>query len=238
MAQPNQIPASPESEEAVLGSLILDPDAYLEVVGILKPENFWVERNSLLYKTILKMNENRQPVDFVTLCDELERDGKLYAVGGAAYLSNLVANVPTAAYAMHYAEKVLDYSLRRDMILKGQELAMAAWDFTKSPRESISEHISGMTGFSFNERSEPTEVRDSIGPLLDMVQNGGIPSVTTGYRELDRILRGGFKPVSSRSSRLVPASARPPRCSIPCGAAVGTPTHPRPSSAWKCPSWN
>ncbi len=187
-------PKPPAAEEAVLGSLIVDPDAYLEVVGALKPQHFWIERNGLLYKTILKMNENRQPVDFVTLCDELERDGTLNAVGGAVYLSQLVANVPTAAYVAHYAEKVLDYSLRRDMILKGQQLAMAAWDFKKSPRESISEHISGMTGFSFNERSEPTEVRDSIGPLLDMVQSGGIPSVTTGYRELDRILRGGFKP--------------------------------------------
>ena len=201
--------ANPEAEEAVLGSLLIDQDAFLEVVGILKPDDFYRERNGWIYRTIAEMNERREPVDFVSLCDELERqthgEGDLLrAVGGAAYITELINNTPSAMHAQHYAERVLDMSLRRDMIERAGKLAAKAWDFKTSPREAISEHISEMTGFSFNDRTEPSEVKDSIGQLLDLVQNGGIPSVSTGYRELDRILRGGFKP-----GKLTVFAARP-----------------------------
>ena len=67
------VPANPEAEEAVLGSLLIDPDAVLKVASFLEAEDFYRERNGWIYRAILDLHERREPADFVTLCDELER---------------------------------------------------------------------------------------------------------------------------------------------------------------------
>ena len=67
------VPANPEAEEAVLGSLLIDPDAVLKVASFLEDGDFYRERNGWIYRAILDLHERREPADFVTLCDELER---------------------------------------------------------------------------------------------------------------------------------------------------------------------
>ena len=77
-------PHSIEAEEAVLGSLLIDPDAILRVASFLKGEDFYREKNGWIYQAILDLHERREPADFVTLCEELERRDQLQEVGGPA----------------------------------------------------------------------------------------------------------------------------------------------------------
>ena len=74
------IPANPEAEEAVLGSLLIDPDAVIKVASFLEPDDFYREKNSWIYQAILDLHERREPADFVTLVDELERRDQLQQV--------------------------------------------------------------------------------------------------------------------------------------------------------------
>lgn len=104
--EPQAAPTNPEAEQAVLGSLLIDPDAVLLVPTFLNAEDFSSERNGLIYRAILAIHERGEMADFVTLCDELERQGNLQKIGGAAYITVLVNNVPSAAYAQQYGQLV------------------------------------------------------------------------------------------------------------------------------------
>ena len=117
-------PANPEAEEAVLGSLLIDPDAVLKVASFLEAEDFYRERNGWVYRAILDLHERREPADFVTLCDELERNNILQEIGGAAYITQLINNVPSAAYVEHYGRIVeRTATLRRLIDAAGQIVA-------------------------------------------------------------------------------------------------------------------
>ena len=84
------VPHNTEAEQAVLGALLIDPDAIFKVNTFLHPPNFYVERHQWIYDAILTLHERREAIDFVTLCDELERRERLAELGGAAYLTGLV----------------------------------------------------------------------------------------------------------------------------------------------------
>ena len=89
------VPHNVEAEEAILGSLLIDPEAIFRVSSFLKPDDFYIVKNGWVYDVILSLHERRQPADFVTVCDDLENRGQLEEVGGAAYISSLINSVPT-----------------------------------------------------------------------------------------------------------------------------------------------
>ena len=90
-------PHNLEAEEAVLGSLLIDPDAVFRVASFLSADDFYREKNGWIYQAILDLHDRREPVDFVTLCDELDRRGQLKEVGGAASVSYTHLTLPTKA---------------------------------------------------------------------------------------------------------------------------------------------
>jgi replicative DNA helicase len=96
------VPHDLEAEEAVLGALLIDPDALFRVMSFLRPEDFYVQKNGWIYKAILALHERREPVDFVTLRNELEAQGLLEEVGGAGYIAQLIDAVPTAIHVEAY----------------------------------------------------------------------------------------------------------------------------------------
>src|ERR671925_673635 len=95
-AAPDKLqPHNIEAEEAVLGSLLIDPDAILQTSTFLKPADFYLERHAWIYEAISELHERRQPADLVTLTDELERRNQLAEIGGAVYLTSLINATPT-----------------------------------------------------------------------------------------------------------------------------------------------
>jgi hypothetical protein len=110
------LPQNIEAEESVLGSLIIDPEAITLVEDALHPDDFYRDAHKTLYQAMLTLSARREPADFVTLCDELERTSKFALVGGASAIASLMNGVPTSANAVYYARIVAQKALYRRLI--------------------------------------------------------------------------------------------------------------------------
>ena len=128
MATPDKlIPQNTEAEEAVLGSLLIDPEALFRVSPFLKGEDFYLQKNVWIYGAILALHERRESIDFVTLCDELERQEQLEEIGGAAYITRLINAVPSAIHVESYGRIVEHAAIRRRLINAATEIAQLAY---------------------------------------------------------------------------------------------------------------
>ncbi len=202
-------PANPDAEEAVLGSLLIDPDAVLKVASFLDSEDFYRERNGWIYRAILDLHERREPADFVTLCDELERNNILQEVGGAAYITQLINNVPSAAYVEHYGHIVERTATLRRLIDAAGQIAALAYEES----QEIDEVVDRAEQIVFNVaerrvRRDLVPVRQVMHDVVDRIDylhrhQGQILGVPSGFTQLDRLL-GGFQ-----KSDLIILAARP-----------------------------
>lgn len=200
-------PHSQEAEEAVLGSLLIDPDALYEVSNFLRPEAFYRTANKWIYESILSLSERREPLDFVTLTEELRRREQLEEVGGEAYVIGLINAVPTAINARNYGKLVEAAALRRKLIGAAGTIANLAYDEAEDINVVIDR--SETTLFSISEQRTTRDlvpVKQIAGEYLDriqrlMEQGDDIVGVPTGFTDLDRLL-GGF----NRSDLLIFAS--------------------------------
>ena len=102
-----------EAEEAVLGAMLIDPDAIVKVKSLLRIQDFYIERNGWIFAVMVSLIEDGESVDFVTVCDRLEQAGKLRETGGAAYITRLLNVTPTSIAVMDYAKIVRNLSIRR-----------------------------------------------------------------------------------------------------------------------------
>lgn len=203
------VPANPEAEEAVLGSLLIDPDAVLKVASFLEAEDFYRERNGWIYRAILELHERREPADFVTLCDELERNNLLQEVGGAAYITQLINNVPSAAYVEHYGHIVERTATLRRLIDAAGQIAALAYEES----QEVDEVVDRAEQIVFNVaerriRRDLVPVRQVMHEVIDRLDylhrhQGQILGVPSGFGQLDRVL-GGFQ-----KSDLIILAARP-----------------------------
>lgn len=202
-------PANPEAEEAVLGSLLIDPDAVLKVASFLEAEDFYRERNGWIYRAILDLHERREPADFVTLCDELERNNILQEVGGAAYITQLINNVPSAAYVEHYGHIVERTATLRRLIDAAGQIAGLAYE----EAQEVDEVVDRAEQIIFNVaerriRRDLVAVGHVMHDVVDRIDylhrhQGQILGVPSGFTQLDRLL-GGFQ-----KSDLIILAARP-----------------------------
>src|SRR3990172_9614337 len=120
-------PHDVEAEEAVIASLLVDPEAILDLEGSkLKPEDFFREKNAWAFEACRALWERNQSINQITVAHELARRGRLEEVGGAAYLSSLITELPTSVGVEHYAGLVQrDSSYRRLISAAGQIAQMA-----------------------------------------------------------------------------------------------------------------
>lgn len=132
-----------DAEEAVLGSMLLDSGCFNSVHRILKPEDFYREKNRWVFEACVSLRENKKPLDQITVANELkgrraEYDGKSYleAVGGSAYLSHIIANTPTSIHAIHYAKIVARLSWKRKLITAGNAIAGMGYNIGEKSSES------------------------------------------------------------------------------------------------------
>ena len=114
-------PQSIEAEQSVLGSILIDRDAIIEVADFLKPEDFYRQAHGRIYAVMLDLSERREPVDVVTVAEALERSGDLEAIGGRAYLGTLSNQTPTAVHAAQYARIVERKAVLRNLIGGGRQ---------------------------------------------------------------------------------------------------------------------
>jgi replicative DNA helicase len=109
-------PQSIEAEQSVLGALLIDRDAVIEVAEVLHPDDFYRNQHGTIYAAVMELYERREPIDLVTVSESLERSGQLEQIGGSAYLTSLINLTPTAVNAVYYARIVERKAVLRNLI--------------------------------------------------------------------------------------------------------------------------
>ncbi len=208
-APAKSIPANIEAERAVLGSLLIDPDAIVKVANFLRAEDFYRQRHGALYTAMLALNERREPLDMVTLQDELERREELTNVGGPAYIADLISTTPTAFYVDHYARIVERTAVLRRLIGAAGKIAEIAYDESQELDEVIDRAEQIIYGVSESRvQRELTPIRAIMADVVDRIDflarnQDMLMGVPTGFHALDTML-GGFQ-----KSDLIILAARP-----------------------------
>jgi len=203
------IPANVDAERAVLGAIMIDPDAIIKIANFLRAEDFFRERHKWLYETMMALNERREPLDFVTLVDELERREQLEEVGGPAYINELIGSTPTAMYVDHYARIVERTALLRRLISVAGKIAELAYDGTQEVDQVVDKAEQLVFGVSESRiHRDLTPVRAIMRNVVDRIETlvrspESLMGVPTGFTMLDKML-GGFQ-----RSDLIILAARP-----------------------------
>ena len=189
-------PHNVEAEEAVLGSLLIDPDAIIRVSTFLQPDAFFLQRHSWIYDTILTLHSRREPTDLVTLTDELERRNQLGDIGGPAYLTDLINATPTSIHVEYYANIVDRTATLRRLIDAATKIAQLAYDDTEDVAEVIDRAESIIFGVSERRTNRALKpVRQVIDRYYDLVEyrsqhQGELMGIPTGLKDLDKLLGG------------------------------------------------
>lgn len=189
------IPHSVEAEEAVIGSILINPDAYYDVAQFLRGEDFYIHRNRFIWEAINRLHEQRTPVDFLTLTEELDRAGQLAEIGGPAYLTGMINQVPTSLHAVSYAHIIEQTAVRRRMLEAANKVAKLAFEEGSALDTVLDESEKAI--FAVSDRLLAHDVKpflQVLSELYDQVelrsQNAGLFGVPTGFTDLDRILQG------------------------------------------------
>ena len=202
-------PHNTDAEAAVLGGLLIDRDAVGRVATFLRPADFYRERNATIYGAMLALYERREPVDYLTLSDELQRTGRYDEVGGLVYLSSLFNEVPTSLHVEQYARIVEQASLRRRLIRAAGRIAGLGYDESLEAEKALEEAEQVL--FAVAERRLSRDFRKLADVLreyweqlllaadVDRLERG----IPTSYKDLDKLL-GGLQ-----RSDLVIVAARP-----------------------------
>ncbi|MGD8457099.1 MAG: replicative DNA helicase [Anaerolineales bacterium] len=196
---PQIVPHSREAEEAVLGSVLINPEAYYDVVEFLQGQDFYIHRHRWIWEAFNRLHERRNPIDFLTVSEELDQMGYLAEIGGPAYLTALINNVPTAMHATAYGHLVEETAIRRRMIEAANQIAKAAYQEDITVDTAIDSAEKAV--FSVSERRLTSDLQpiqkvlsDYFDRVGDLASRGeemyGVP---TSFRDLDSLL-GGMQP--------------------------------------------
>ena len=201
-------PHSLEAEQAVLGGMLMDKEALLRVVDAVTPESFYREANQAVFNAIKALFDRGEPVDLVTVTEQLRKDSSLERVGGAAYLTELLESVHTTANVEHYAKIVEEKFFLRRLISTGSEIVSLAFEAGEDEEDVIDEAQKLMMDVIGEKlRRNFVEIKDVLKQTLeDLDKNynkSGLTGVPTGYVDLDYYTTGFQK------SDLIIVAARP-----------------------------
>jgi replicative DNA helicase len=196
---PQMVPHSRESEEAVIGAILINPEAYYDVATFLRADDFYIHRHRWIWEAFTRLHERRVPLDFLTVSEELDQMGQLAEVGGPAYLSGLITNVPTSLHAEAYGRRVEETSIRRRMLAAANEIAKLAYQQDATVETVMDDAEKAVFGVSerriTRDLKSIQEVLSDYYDRMDQLANRpeetrGVP---TGFTDLDRLL-GGLQP--------------------------------------------
>ena len=201
-------PQNIDAEKSVLGSILLDRDALIEVSGWLLPTHFYDERHIAIYQTILELFESGLPIDLVTVSDRLKKKKMLSKIGGRAYLTELASFVPTAAHAVEYGNIVKETSTRRGLISSSSEITKLAFDESLALPEVVDRSETllfniAQEGIQSNFVHIKDLLKDAYERASHAKESDDYSGISTGFKELD-VLLGGFQ-----KSDLIVLAARP-----------------------------
>ncbi|MBN1881105.1 MAG: replicative DNA helicase [Deltaproteobacteria bacterium] len=192
-------PQSIESEMAVLGGILIDNDQFPKVLDMIGSGDFYRVAHGKIFSSMVNLYNQTEPVDLVTVTDELRKNNNLDAAGGAAYISSLVDNTPTAANIEYYARIVREKSILRRIILVCNETIADAFTDSRDPEEIINSLASQIIGLGiYKDRTE--HIRNPlkreyarIGAQYERLRSGEdkqVPGYLTGFENIDSVYGG------------------------------------------------
>jgi len=202
-------PQALDAEEAVLGALMLEKDAYPIVSDILKPESFYTEMHQIIYRAIIGLAIRQAPIDMVTVVEELKKEGNLEKVGGAVYIAELTEKVGSAAHLEFHARIIAQKYLARELISFSSTVTHKAFDETTDVDDLMQEAESKLFEISQrNVKKDVMQIDPVIREAIKLVEIAGsrpegLSGLQTGFTNLDKITSGW------QNSDLVIIAARP-----------------------------
>ncbi len=202
-------PRDKELEEAVLGALMLEKDAYTTVCDILKPESFYEPANRLIYEAVQALGASQQPIDMLTVTEQLRLNGTLDQAGGPAYVTALTSKVLSAANVEFHARIVAQKYLARELISFASNIETKAFDESNDVDDLLQEAEGKLFEISQrNVKKDVTQIDPVIGSALTAMQNAanrtsGLSGLESGFHDLDKLTSGW------QNSDLIIIAARP-----------------------------
>jgi replicative DNA helicase len=179
-----------------VGAVFINPEVYYDIAQFLNADDFYIHRNRWIWESFTSLHEQRIPIDLLTVSDELERRGQLGDIGGPAYLTSLVNQVPSSLNAESYGRIVESYSIRRKMIHAANQIASIAYNERTSVDDVMDEAEKAV--FNVSERRLKHDLKPISSVLSDYYDRiddlakrpDDIVGVPTGFLDLDKLLTG------------------------------------------------
>lgn len=209
MADPKVPPHDDTAEQSVLGAILIDKDALVNVAEFLRPSHFYNEQHGMIFAAMLSLFEAHEPIDVVTVTAQLKKSGNLKAVGGASYVGELLNTVPTSAHAEQYARIIVEHFTKRRLIETAARVTDLAFRDEGTAREILDRAEQEIFAISQGAlRRDFIPIKDALAASFDRLDElhkraGGLRGVPTGFSELD------FKLAGMQDSNLIILAARP-----------------------------
>jgi len=189
-------PQNLEAEASVLGGILLENDAINSVLEMVIPEDFYRESHRKIFRAMINLSDRNEPVDIITLSDQLKDKGELEVVGGSAYLATLNASVPTAANVAYYARIVREKAILRHLISAATEIATKGYEGQGNVDEFLDQAEKVI--FDISEKKVKSSfiaigemMKDSIKMVERLYERKElVTGVPTGFKKLDELTAG------------------------------------------------
>lgn len=224
--QADLVPNSVEAEEAVLGAILLDHHALLDVKHFLRPDDFFLQRNAWVFEAMLRIYERGDSIDYLSVMTELRAMGRLEAVGGTPYVTHLLNNTPTSLYAGTYGRIVQRAGIRRRLLDAASKISRAAYDQQIDVDAALDQSRAAVNAVVNLRSAEHDDRMAAVGvrtrdALAQMITNRGQDRITTGIVDLDAQLGGllpdtltiiGGRPGMGKTSMIITILMHAARC--------------------------
>ena len=207
---PKLPPQNIEAEQSLIGALLIDKDAIVRVAEILRAGNFYrTDTHGQIFSAMLTLFEKREPIDLITLTEQLKREGTYDKIGGVSYLTTLVNTVPTSAHVEHYARIIKEHAIRRNLIANATKLIEEAYNEGGSVDELLESAEASIFSLSQEHvKRDFIPIKDALTESFDRLDelqksSGKLRGVPTGFRDLDSKLAG------MQDSNLIILASRP-----------------------------
>lgn len=202
-------PRDKELEEAVLGALMLEKDAYTIVCDLLKPESFYEPENQVIYEAIQHLGASQQPIDMLTVTERLRLDGNLDKAGGALRVTELTTRVTSAAHVEFHSRIISQKYLARELISFASRIEQMAFDESNDVEDLLQEAEGKLFEISQrNVKKDVVQIDPVISQAIETIQTAanrtsGLSGLQSGFHKLDDLTSGW------QNSDLIIIAARP-----------------------------
>ena len=185
-------PHSVESEQSILGSILLDKDAIITVTETIKPDDFYKEAHKIIYECMITLSNKGEPIDLITLTEELRKQGHLNDIGGISYITSLSTIVPTTSNVKYYADIVKEKSVLRKLIKASNEIINLGYsgatkieDVLEQAEKSIFDISQEKTSDDF--KSINLVLMDAYDMIEKLYTNkSDVTGITTRFKDLNK----------------------------------------------------